>query len=301
MRRMPAGRYRLLNLLRLRRDRFVTSMPVDGRNLEFACDLRDTLAREVCFTGKFEPQETSLLHTILRPGMTFVDVGANWGYFTLLASGLVGESGTVVSLEPDPRMFALLQGNVARNRLSQVTPLALAAAAGAGVLTLAGFDEDDGNWGVSTVVDDSAGGPGTFRVAAQALDTILDEYGVSGVDLVKMDIEGAELLALRGMADGLCAHHYRRVLLELHPSILAARVRTPLEVCAPLVDNGYRAWRIDHSPSAMRRAAYTRAPEPGSFLTPMRDLSEALSSWSYLDSWPHLLWLAPGIEEPCSQ
>ena len=79
----------------------------------FICDVRDSLMREVCFTGMYEPQETLLAQQLLRRGMTVVDVGANWGYFTLLAAHLVGNRGRVLSLEPDPRMFRLLQQNVA--------------------------------------------------------------------------------------------------------------------------------------------------------------------------------------------
>ena len=80
-------------------------MPREVGGFTFECDLRDAISREVCFTGRYEPLETLLVQSTLRPGMTFVDVGANWGYFTLVASHLVGSSGLVVSLEPDPRLF----------------------------------------------------------------------------------------------------------------------------------------------------------------------------------------------------
>ena len=63
-------------------------LPWDAGGYWFECDPRDAIAREVCFTGRYEPQETALVRTILRPGMSFVDVGANWGYFTLLAAWL---------------------------------------------------------------------------------------------------------------------------------------------------------------------------------------------------------------------
>ena len=54
-------------------------MPADFGACCFQCDLRDGIMREVCLTGRYEPQETALLQQILQPGMTFVDVGANWG------------------------------------------------------------------------------------------------------------------------------------------------------------------------------------------------------------------------------
>src|SRR5437867_7825119 len=136
----------------------------------FRCDLRDSIAREVCFTGRYEPQETALVRAILRPGMTFLDVGANWGYFTLAAAHLVGETGRVVSLEPDPRLFAVLRANLADNRLGHVVALPVAAAEQPGWLTLAGYDEEDGNFGLSRLVTRAATGARAFRVAARPLD-----------------------------------------------------------------------------------------------------------------------------------
>src|SRR5437879_6727642 len=99
--------------------------------------------------------------------MCFVDVSANWGYFSLLAAHLVGASGRILSLEPDPRLFSLLQTNLALNRLGQVQALQTAAGASAGWLTLAGFDETQGNFGISRVVKDQAHHAKLFQVSAQ--------------------------------------------------------------------------------------------------------------------------------------
>jgi hypothetical protein len=106
--------------------------------------------------GHYEPQETCLLRTLLGQGGTFMDVGANWGYFSLLAAEQVGASGRVVSVEADPRMFSILKRNVEMNALPQVTLVPAAAAAGAGTLKLAGFDEEQSNWGISRVVSGGA-------------------------------------------------------------------------------------------------------------------------------------------------
>src|SRR5262245_56723365 len=109
IRRLPAGRYRAMNQIhRLSQSAFWMRSPKRLGGWSFQCDLRDSIAREVCFTGRYEPQETALVQAILKPGMSFVDVGANWGYFTLLAAHKVGVKGRVVSLEPDPRLFPVL-------------------------------------------------------------------------------------------------------------------------------------------------------------------------------------------------
>lgn len=290
IRRLPAGRYRAMNRVSRRPpSAFLMQAPEELGGYVFKCDLRDSMAREVCFTGRYEPQETALVRAILRPGMTFVDGGANWGYFTLLAAHLVGESGRVISLEPDPRLFPILQENVRRNELSQVTTLQLAAADRPGTLTLAGYDERNGNWGLSKLIDRPALGSTTFQVASQRLDAVLDEHRIDEVDLLKMDIEGAEDLALRGMSVGLARHRHRRILLEVHPTILAERGRTARDVLELLTENGYVGWWIDHSLVGTRRVAYTRSPDPRHLLRP-------LCAAGPLDAWPHMLWLSPGLE-----
>ena len=149
----------------------------------------DVMSREVCFTGCYEPQETLLVREILKPGMTFVDVGANWGYFTLLAAHLVGPQGTVVALEPDPRMFARLAANVSRNGYRNVTLHQFAAAAADDHLPLQAYDEAAGNFGLSRLLPGSTDA-GAVSVRTRPLDSVLDDLGLGLVDLLKMDSRG---------------------------------------------------------------------------------------------------------------
>jgi FkbM family methyltransferase len=286
VRRLPAGRFWAIHALSRRNcpRPFWARLAPELGGAWFACDLRDGIAREAFFTGRYEPQETAVVQRILRPGMTVVDVGANWGYFTLLAARRVGPAGRVVSLEPDPRLHDRLRANVAHNGLNNVSAHALAAAAGAGTLRLAGFDESGDNWGVSRLGDGPSGA--AFDVAAEAVDGLLDELGIDEVDLLKMDIEGGESQAIRGMADGLKRHRYHRLLLELHPGLLAEQGVTVEDVCRPLGANGYRAWQIDHRPRAFRKAAYTRRVDPEDALRPV---AAKIAN----DPWPHVLWVAP--------
>jgi FkbM family methyltransferase len=254
----------------------------------FHCDLRDAISREVCFTGRYEPQETALLQAVLGPGMTFVDVGAHWGYHTLLAAFRVGPLGRVLSLEPDSRCFAVLRDNIAINELAQVRALPLAAADRPGLLNMTGYEDAGGNSGLSkvTALED---GKATSQVAAQPLDYILESNGIAHVDLLKMDIEGAEELALLGLQASLKQGKVRRLLIELHPQLLRERGRTTAQVLELLTRHGYRGWRIDHSPLMTRRAAYARDVDLASLVLP-------LDAGSPLDAWPHMLWVAPGSQ-----
>jgi FkbM family methyltransferase len=288
VRRLPAGRYRAMNLAPRGGGAFWAALPRRAGGVRFACDLRDVIAREVFFTGVYGPQETALLRALLRPGATLVDVGANWGWFTLLGASLVGREGRVVALEPDPRLFRLLRGNLAANGASHVAALPLAAAAEEGTLTLAGHDPGAGNWGLSSVVAAHAGGH-RFEVRGRPIDTVLDELGIGTVELLKMDIEGAEEQALRGMGEGLARGRYRRVLVELHPTLHPRGAELLDDVAARLRAAGYRGWSVHSSAAATRRASYGRRVDAAALLGPL--------AASRGDAWPHQLWAAPD-EEP---
>jgi FkbM family methyltransferase len=295
VRRLPAGRYRVMQrVAQPAPPPFVAHLPKSAGGYAFHCDLRDGIAREVCFTGAYEPLETALVRALLAPGGTFVDVGANWGYFTLLAAHLAGSTGQVVALEPDPRLFARLRENVDRNALLQVTPLPTAAAAERGTLTLAGFDEAGGNWGLSSLRTDGDAARPSFRVDAAPLDEVLDGLDIDRVDLVKIDVEGAEPLVLRGMERGIAAGRYRAVLLELHPSLVDGYERFERDLRERMAGAGYQGWWIDHSPAAARAASYARRLDPRRFLRPVGP-AEVPSP----DAWPHQLWLlSPAAFQP---
>jgi FkbM family methyltransferase len=288
VRRLPRGRFRAMNWLSRRPGPpFVARLHGSPRGLRFECDLRNALAREVFFTGRYEPQETSLVCRLLGPGGTFVDVGAHWGYFSLLAADAAGPAGRIVAVEADPRIHRTLARNFALNGLANAEAVHAAAAAEAGVLALDGFDEGQDNWGVSRVAGVAGSAGARFEVPARPVDALLDERGVGAVDLLKMDIEGAEGLALRGMAAGLRAGRYRRILIELHPAQIRALGGDASDATGLLLDAGYRGWVLDHSAASLRAVSYGRVPDE----VPLRPFDPAAP----LDAWPHLLWEAPGV------
>lgn len=283
LRRLPRGRYRALASAP-DRGRFTARLAAEIGGAMFDCDLSDLLSREVCFTGLYEPPVTRVFQRQLRPDGTVIDVGANWGYFTLLAASAVGPSGAVVSLEPDPRQYDTLARNVAMNGFTHVTPIRAAASASAGRVTLLGYADDEENRGVTRIAADGEasahGATRRFDVDGVTIDALMPP--VREVDLVKIDVEGAEDLVLQGMREGLSLHRYRAVLLELHPGLLKARGVAPEWCIAVLQQYGYRGWTIDVSPRAYRRAI-----DPGRSIEP---LLRPLEEWRRTP-WPHLLWL----------
>jgi FkbM family methyltransferase len=286
VRRLPAGRFRAFNLMaRTPLPPFEDRLGPEAGRLRYRCDLRHLIARETCLTGRYAPLEGALVRTSLGVGDTFVDVGANFGYFTLMAAAEVGRAGRVVAVEPDPRMVAELAANVALNALDRVTVVAAVASDRAGTVRLSGFREEGGNWGVSSIVAAVDGGV-SMDVPCAPLDTLLDRADVDGVALVKVDVEGAEGRVLAGMREGLRRRRYRRVMVELHPWLLGDYAAFWREVDGAMRAAGYRAWLLDGSSAAVRRTFYGAPPVPR--LDPVHLLPEG--------EWPHVLWAAPGAE-----
>ena len=152
------------------------------------------------------------------------------------------------------------------------------------MLRMSGYNERDDNWGVSRLLGSAAGADdcNVFDVPAIGIDELLDKRGIATVDVLKMDIEGAEALALRGMENGLRAGRYHTMVIELHPAALAAFGSSVAVLVESLRGFGYSAWRIDHSKLATRHSAYEGVALE-TLLTPWSTTSE-------VDDWPHLLW-----------
>ncbi len=118
IRRLPFGRYRSMDrICRGSSARFVAPFPGSVQGLRFECNVRDRIVREVFFTGVYEPPETRLIRKLVSPGGTFVDVGANWGSFSLLLAEHVGTSGPGIAIEVDSRIQATLGRNLAKSNL----------------------------------------------------------------------------------------------------------------------------------------------------------------------------------------
>ena len=261
-------------------------MPAEYGGALFWCDLSDAIARDACLIGAYEPPVTQVFTRLLRRGATVVDLGANWGYFTLMAAQLAGPGGRVLALEPDPRMFDLLERNVRLNGLTTFDAFPLAAGADRATRTLAGYAEGTDNRGTSRIVDEPRVPPlepRGFTVATVPVDTFLDQKGLRSVDLIKIDVEGFEDAVLEGMAAGLAGRRYRHLLIELHPALLAERGVAVDRCCARLRAAGYSGWAVNHSPSAVRRAARFRTLPLAVLITPGETVEPT-------DPWPHMLW-----------
>lgn len=161
--------------------------------------------------GTWEPAESAYLAWRLRPGMTFVDAGANIGWFSLLASRAVGDTGRVLAFEPEPSCFRLLEMNLARNGCGNVAAFPLALGERPGWVDL---HVDGWNLGDHRTYPSEPGRP-TRRVRQIALDELpgLD----APLDVVKIDVQGAEEGVIRGMQRLLAASPAVVVTAEYWP------------------------------------------------------------------------------------
>jgi FkbM family methyltransferase len=276
LRRVPRGRYRLLAHTP-HSGRFVATLARAAGGARFACDLSDQIAHEAYFSGVYEPPVTRIIRDALPAGGTFVDAGANWGYFTLVGAAAIGPSGRVIAIEPDPRMFAALEGNVRLNAVAHVKAVRAAAAATEGRAALAGFRPDAVNRGTSRLGGGSAAGP-TFDVDCVTIDRLTS--AIPSVDVVKIDVEGAEDAVLEGMQQGFAANRYRSVVLELHPGHFRAAGIDPARPIRRLLEAGFTGATIDMSPGTYRRALDGRVT--------IDELLLPLDRWPDAE-WPHLL------------
>ena len=155
----------------------------------------------------YEPDSVAVFKNLIRPGMNVVDLGAHIGYFTRLFAKLVGPKGRILAFEADPFIYALLKKNV--RRLSNVDATQVAVSDHCGTLDFYHSEEKSGCG--STIAELPVSFKRTkISVPAADLDSLLEAQGIIRVDFIKMDIEGGEAKALKGM----------RKTLEQNPAII---------------------------------------------------------------------------------
>lgn len=168
--------------------------------------------------GLYELDTERLIRRLLRPGDRFVDAGANIGYFTMLAATLVGETGRVDAFEPQPDNRARLIEHLQNNNLSDRVRVHALALGDRDDTVIIHYYTDRLNHGSSTLFAEPDAATQRANVPMRRMDDELADGDTSPVRLVKMDIEGAEPLAIAGMTTMLTAEHPPAVVCEFNPS-----------------------------------------------------------------------------------
>lgn len=205
--------------------------------------MRDVLMR-IYLKGAHEPGLTRCAREILKPGMTAIDLGAQYGYYTLIFAKLVGEGGRAYSFEPDEKNFRQIENGIAKNGFRAVTLIKKAVSDVNGPVK---FFLAEKSTGVHSLYEVPGGGEWR-EVEAGRLDDILAER-TSPVDFIKMDIEGAELKALRGMPRVIRENPALKMAVELHRNIDQLPDTSMKQLLAELRGCGFSIRAIfDHTP-----------------------------------------------------
>ncbi len=237
--------------------------------------------RTIAGQGIWEPNLSAFITSSLRPGDAFVDVGANIGYYTVIAAQSVGSDGVVVAVEPLPPALAELRRNVEINDFHNVRILPIAAHDRDGEITIR-FNSMADVGGASIVWTDER--PFEAVVQTEALSKSLSRDEIARARLFKVDVEGAEATAIRGLLAG--SNGFRpdaEFIVELTPdtypdvAVMLAEhgfepylLQNPFSASNPRARPGQRPQRID------RGAALPPSPEGVSYVVFSRSTAAAL-------------------------
>jgi len=203
-------------------------------------DLTDWLGQHVFASGVYEPSTSLLIRSLLETGDVVIDGGANVGFFTLLMARRVGSSGQVTAFEPVPDLRNQLLKNLTLNDLGNVAVRSEALYDREGTTELA--IGPSGHLGTSSLRPAlKSPTTKTIRVALTRLDSVTDP--TTNVRLVKLDVEGVEIFALRGMRQ-VIQRCRPDLVIEISQKFFAELGYSPREVLRYLEEFGYRAFEI---------------------------------------------------------
>jgi FkbM family methyltransferase len=213
--------------------RWAATVQVRRQGVQLELDLRDNLQAVLYYAGRYEPAVRRFLRSELRRGDVVLDVGANIGIHALAAAQRLKElgGGRVIAFEPAADSVAKLEAGVARNDVRlEVVPMALGERRELASLKAdSRYDEADA--GVRSLYGD---GEVVQEVPVVRLDDWAREHALDRLDVVKLDIEGAEIAALTGATRTLKRLQPRALLVEDKRSDSSARLHAVLDEC------GYR-------------------------------------------------------------
>ncbi|MFQ5853699.1 MAG: FkbM family methyltransferase [Candidatus Binatia bacterium] len=275
------GKWRVVNgAIRAFRLQAALADPVTVKRnrLWFRLDTRYYLDRSLYYLGAHEGKDTRFVEAAVQPGWVVCDVGANIGWYTLSAAKLMGHAGWVHAFEPAAEEFERLQRNVLMNELPNVMLHQLAMSDCSGKVWLTGL-RDAGSTRLATSENEAA-----RLVGGTTLDTFVREARLNRLDLVKVDIEGAELKFLRGAQNSL-GRFRPALVIELSLDNLARFGANPHEVIATLEDLGYVMYRskwhgLHHLGELPGRGRFFNA-----VALPRESVSGGTLSWKEVREW----------------
>ena len=229
-----------------------TVMEIEGSKMYLNSHAKD--AMKTAFRGYIrshgkENLTTQIFKRVVEEGHTVVDIGANIGYFTLLSARLVGKEGKVYAFEPEPRNYNMVLKNIALNGYENVVPTQKAVSNTTETVRLYLSPTDVGAHTIREYHDKSQFDEKESGEFVEVEAVTLDEFfggKKHPIDVIKMDMEGAEMLALLGM-DGIIKENGNlKMFIEFYPSAIREMGCSPREFVHKLLeDYGFSIVAID--------------------------------------------------------
>jgi FkbM family methyltransferase len=218
--------------------------------------------RSIFVRGIYDPNLVATVNTLLPKGGVLMDVGANMGYVSILASQIIGKEGHIFAIEPSSRDFSRLKDNVRINRLDDVIScynFAVSEKNGRAKLLIAGEERSALNTLGSEISFKGVEEIGVEEVETSTLDSFVEKAGIKRVDVLKMDVEGSELKALQGA---------RNTIETYRPAIILGVNRNALKSC------GTDYPELQKMIGEIRYYAYKIVEKPTFALEKIKDLSK---------------------------
>lgn len=211
---------------------------------------KDLIQSYLYYFGVWEPRITKWINDSLTDGDTFIDVGANIGYYSLLASKRVGSRGKVVAIEAAPWIYDIALKHLELNACNNVRALSVAASHEKGLVRIYPGSED--NIGNTTIVPREGN---SFEIQALPICDILLEEEILSIRIIKIDVEGAELQVVKGMIPILPR-------LKKNAEILIEILTPQPEIFSIMYAHGYSAFVINSNYSARSYMFETKESRP---------------------------------------
>ena len=217
----------------------ITRLQFATKNGTFAVDPISQFGQTLLQTGVYEEDLTTCLSQNLKTGNTFLDIGANEGYFSVLAAKLVGSTGRVVTVEPQSRLQSVLLRNFELNQIRNYK-LIQAAISDKSSDSEQFYESPDINTGSSGLRSATSYAQRVYTIKTMTMSELFQAAEIATVDLMKMDIEGFEYEAMLGAADLIKSKRIKMMAIEFHPRAMADRQKNGAEIINLLEVAGYR-------------------------------------------------------------
>lgn len=188
-------------------------------------------------TKKYERETTILFNKIIKPGMVIIDIGAHIGYYTTLFSKLTGADGKIYAFEADIDNFKLLKKNINKYKNINIYNIAIADKNGR-----IDFYKVKNSTGCHSII--KANNAVKTSVQATTLDNFMVENNINQIDIIKIDIEGAEPLAFQGMKKLFNKNKNLSIVMEFSPDSFNENQPDPAEFLNNLNKQGFKIFQI---------------------------------------------------------